>query len=482
MRICSHCETQADTAWCAVDGHPTYQRVARSGAELADGALIAGAWRVTGVLGRGGFATVYDARCERTDKGVAVKVIRPLAQASRDEVLARFRREARVSSQLAHPNTVQVFEHGELPGGRLFLAMERLPGESLRTMLSNLLDNGFWLAPLHVVQIAISVLRSLEEAHGLGLVHRDLKPGNVFMVRRRGGDWTPKVLDFGLVQAPGSQLTRAGQALGTPWYMSPEQVRGERVDGRSDLYSLGIVLYECLAGRPPFVSDNTTGVLLQQLESTPMPLSERAGDRAPAALAAVVERALLKAPDDRWPDAPAMRAALDAVLPALQQQLPPPGTPSGLIEGAKVSASRRGTAAYGVAVLDDETLDGLEVPDSEPKPGTRSTQPTQKLTAAQFERALERGRPQRAASKPTKPAPKPSARPSTHRAVQAVDLAAIEAEPIDAETRLDHALGEPRAGVSSGRLRLHFARADPQPDHGARRRKHLAITGKPPPR
>lgn len=470
MRICSHCDAPTDTAWCALDGYPSYRRVKRRVGELADGALIAGTWRVTGVLGRGGFATVYDARCEGTGKGVAVKVLRPPPQSARDEVLARFQREAQASAQLAHPNTVLVFEHGELPDGRLFLAMERLPGESLHVMLSSLSNNGAWLAPQHAVQIAISVLRSLTEAHGLGLVHRDLKPGNIFMVRSRGGDWTPKVLDFGLVQAPGARLTRAGQALGTPWYMSPEQVRGEQVDGRSDLYALGAVLYECLAGRPPFVSSSAAGVLLQHLDAEPVPLFERAGGRIPAALADVVDRALRKKPDARWPDAAAMRAALEAILPTLEAADAPPGTAPLRPGPATHSEPRRGTAAYGVALGEDETMDAIEVPEVPAEAPRRPAEQTRKLAGAEF------------AAEPPPPPARPRHMPSTHRAVQQVDLEATEAAPAARSKTSTSTVEQSRDELFSGPLRLHFARTDPRPNPGARRRKHLAITGKPGPK
>ncbi len=476
MRICCSCETPTDTAWCEIDGNPTYTRVPRRPKELADGALIAGTWEVTGVLGRGGFATVYDARNEQTGKGLAIKVIRPPEAERQAEIVARFRREGQVCARLAHPNTVQVFEHGELPDGRLYLAMERLAGESLRSMISTMLDQGQRLAPVHAVQIAISVLRSLEEAHGLGLVHRDLKPGNIFMARNRGGDWTPKVLDFGLVQEPDSQLTKAGQSLGTPWYMSPEQVKGKRVDARSDIYALGTVLYECLSGRPPFVSDTPLGVLIQHIEATPTPLLERTGGRVLPRLAALVDRALAKEPDARWPTAEAMRQELDEVLNDLSGEARITGPLYNLERTTDVQSKRRATEVYGAADLEEMTIDAIESPVSAVSPvpsgapGTRSTQPTQKLHAANFQSTSA------VSPKPVKSVKSAGPHPSSHQAIRAVDLEAIEAAIRAGETRLDHGTVQ---NNTPARLRLHFARTNPELDHSARLRRHLAITGRP---
>ncbi len=479
MRICCSCEKATDSLWCAIDGHPTYRRIRRRTAELADGALIAGTWKVTGVLGRGGFATVYDACNEQTGEGLAIKVIRPPEAADRDEVVARFRREGQVCARLAHANTVQVFEHGELPDGRLYLAMERLAGESLRSMLSAMLDQGQRLDQVHVVQIAICILRSLEEAHGLGLVHRDLKPGNIFMARNRGGDWTPKVLDFGLVQEPGSRLTRAGQSLGTPWYMSPEQVQGQRVDSRSDIYAVGAVLYECLCGRPPFVSDTPMGVLLQHLDAAPAPLLERVGERVLPRLAVLVDKALAKKPAARWPDATAMRVELDAVLQVLAGESRITGPIYDVERTTAPQSERRSTEVYGAAELEELTLDAIETPQSAARSSpasTRSTEPTRRLHAADFPLPpASVAPPSTAGSSPARP------KPSSHQAVRAVDLAALEAAADSGQTRLDH--GGDGPGLDSttpARLRLHFARTNPEPDHGARRRRHLVITGKPP--
>ncbi len=474
MRICCACEAPTNTAWCEIDGHPTYSRVSCRPKELVEGALIAGTWKVTGVLGRGGFATVYDARCEQTGEGLAIKVVRPPEAELRDEVVARFRREGDVCAKLAHSNTVQVFEHGELPGGRLYLAMERLAGESLRSMILSMLDQGQRLAQVHAVQIAISVLRSLEEAHGLGLVHRDLKPGNIFMARNRGGDWTPKVLDFGLVQEPGSRLTRAGQSLGTPWYMSPEQVKGGRVDARSDLYAVGAVLYECLSGRPPFVSSSPMGVLLQHLDAAPAPLMERSGGRVLPRLAALVDRSLAKSPEDRWPHATAMREELDDVLGSLSGEARLTGPIYDMESAPAEAPQRRATEVYGVADLEEMTIDAIESPESlasasmPDESGRRSTQPTCRLHAVG---CLPTHNPSPDQSKAA------SSSPSSHQVLKAVDLEAIEAALCGGETCLDH--GDAEQGASTpARLQLNFARTSPAPDHGARQRRHLAITGR----
>lgn len=161
-----------------------------------------------------------------------------------------------------------------------------------------------------VVDTGIAVLRSLGEAHAHGLVHRDMKPANIFLHQMAGGDSIVKVLDFGIVKDTDSGMTQAGQALGTPTHMSPEQAMGKKVDGRADLYALGVVLYECLTGTLPFFGDNPLAIVMQHVTEPVPPIALRAPGLVRPALAAVVERSLAKEPDDRWQNAVDMRLAL----------------------------------------------------------------------------------------------------------------------------------------------------------------------------
>ncbi|MDQ3891005.1 MAG: serine/threonine protein kinase, partial [Actinomycetota bacterium] len=212
-------------------------------AETGITAFAGSRYAVERLLGRGGMASVYLARDRDLERPVAVKVLAdPLALD--EEFSARFRREAKTAAQLSHPNIVQVYDTGE-EGGRIFIVMEYVDGESL----DRLLGRERKLAPVRAIELGVQVCSALHYAHGKGVVHRDVKPGNLLLRT----DGTVKVADFGIARpAYGTQLTQAGTVLGTVGYVPPEVVAGEAATARSDLYSLGVVLYELLTGRPPY--------------------------------------------------------------------------------------------------------------------------------------------------------------------------------------------------------------------------------------
>ncbi|WP_408890038.1 serine/threonine-protein kinase [Myxococcus faecalis] len=284
-------------------------QVALYGDELEPGALV-GAWMVERRVHSGITASLYRAIHLDTRTPAAVKIVRAhLNHVS--EVLLRFKQEADTLLALDHPHIVRVLEYGELRDGRPWLAMEWLEGESLDRWLSQ--QGPFSLAEAHTVMEELG--SALAAAHGQGILHRDLKAQNVMFLPRPEG-FTVKLVDFGIAKvAPlsgGTALTTAGAVLGTPVAMAPEQILGQPVDARTDLYALGVLLYQLLVGRPPFDGESAVEVEEQHLHAPPPRLSEHV--RVPAALEAVVSRCLAKRPEERWPDVTSFLAALRAAL------------------------------------------------------------------------------------------------------------------------------------------------------------------------
>jgi tetratricopeptide (TPR) repeat protein len=313
-----------------------------------------GRFRVIAELGRGGMGIVYLAHDESLQRLVALKLLRP-SLSRHDERQRRFLREARAAAAVTHPNLTTIYDVGEIDG-RAFIAMERLDGTSLRRLLAS--------GPLPIaeaVRIALSVLAGLEQAHRAGFVHRDLKPDNVFVTASGG----VKLLDFGLAkrhrdgglpsegplgaEAPGQRDTEAGQRLGTPAYMSPEQVRGAAVDPRADIFAFGVSFYEMLIGARPFAGQSAAEVESAILRDEPPPLGARRAD-IPPLLESVVGRCLRKDPAERYPTCDAISEDLARALgPHAAAEPGPP--PTGVAE--RVRAARPHTLARlgaGVAV------------------------------------------------------------------------------------------------------------------------------------
>jgi serine/threonine-protein kinase len=254
-----------------------------------------GRYQILGKLGQGAMGVVYKARDPLIERIVAIKTVN-LAGLSRDEADSyeqRFYREAKSAGRLNHPNIVTIHDVGR-SDGLAYIAMEFLEGRSLRQIL----DSGVVLAPGKVVKIAYQIAKGLAFAHKNGVVHRDVKPANIVVLR----NGTVKIMDFGVALLPTGSLTMAGTAFGSPKYMSPEQVVGRPVDGRSDIFSLGAVLYELLTGVPPFQGEDLNAILYQVINDMPPAPSSR-NPEVSAALDAVVLKAMAKQPDERHQNA-----------------------------------------------------------------------------------------------------------------------------------------------------------------------------------
>jgi eukaryotic-like serine/threonine-protein kinase len=270
------------------------------------------------MIGDGGMGQVFRAEQLATGRSVAIKLLHSQFTGVAD-VVQRFEREAKVTTDLSHPHIIKTVEFGQWED-RLYLAMEFLAGQSLATLLdASPGDNGHRMTIKRTIALMRPVLEALEYAHGLGVVHRDLKPDNIMVVPGRGifARECVKLLDFGIAKlgddAPvqGRKLTQAGMLLGTPGYMSPEQAAGKPADVRSDLYSCGVILYEMLAGRRPFEADSSVEVLAMHVNATPKSLREIAGDASiPIAVEGIVMRALAKRPAERFQSARELREAL----------------------------------------------------------------------------------------------------------------------------------------------------------------------------
>jgi serine/threonine-protein kinase len=225
------------------------------------GRTIGGRYRITEVIGEGGMGVVYEAWDAQVERKVAIKLVRSDSTSDR-KFLSRFRRELEITSQLRHPSTIRVFEHGETDDGRPYMVMELLTGESL----ADRMERGS-ISEMEALQVARQVAESLSEAHEHGVFHRDLKPDNIF-IETVGVSKVVKVLDFGIAGGvDATRLTQAGEVFGTPQYMSPEQCNGLPLDHRTDIYSLGCILYEMIEGRPPFSAETPMATMLKHVRA-----------------------------------------------------------------------------------------------------------------------------------------------------------------------------------------------------------------------
>jgi beta-lactam-binding protein with PASTA domain/predicted Ser/Thr protein kinase len=267
------------------------------------GTLFDGRYQVVRKLGAGGMANVYLAEDQELGRRVAIKILND-RHAGDEQFVERFRREAKNAAALSHPNIVSIYDRGEAEG-TYYIAMEYLDGRSLKELI---VQRG--PAPVTVaVEYARQILSALRFAHRHGIVHRDIKPHNVLV----DAEGRVKVTDFGIARAGASQMTEAGSIVGTAQYLSPEQARGTDVDQRSDLYSLGIVLYELLTGTLPFNGDTPVEIAMKHLSTVPEAPSARRPD-VPRDLDLIVTRALAKDPDDRYQSAEEMDADLERFL------------------------------------------------------------------------------------------------------------------------------------------------------------------------
>jgi eukaryotic-like serine/threonine-protein kinase len=337
------------------------------------GRVIGDRYGVTTLIGEGGMGEVYEAEHLAMGRLVAVKVLNPKRAQDR-EAISRLRHEARVAGTLGHPNICAIYDMGRLDDGSPYLVMERLHGETLAQRL--LREKRLPIEDL--VDVMVQVLSALSAAHQRGIIHRDLKPDNIFLSRREGMRPIPKLLDFGIsksedVEETMADLTGQTVAAGTPFYMAPEQARGDRgLDHRIDLWATGIILYECLSGRRPFDARNYNALLVQILSSTPRALSEIQPD-VPPALERIVERALCKLPADRFQTALEVQTALRAVNLA------------DAAATSKMPAKRRPIASDPISDDSDATFvfsrAAIGLQDGEAEPESESAEPSTPLVA-----------------------------------------------------------------------------------------------------
>ena len=318
MKTCPVCGKEySDTSTlCPIDASV----LERTGDPLL-GQTLAGKYRIDKLIKRGGMGAVYEGKHVLIDKTVAVKVLHP-ALALDDDVVRRFSREAKAASRISHPHAVSVTDFGESENGVVFLVMEYLDGRTLKEVVRS-------EGPMRldrVVEIMRQVAGALDAAHEQGVVHRDLKSDNIMLSKTNGGEWA-KVLDFGIAKiqqsdARDADITAANLVIGTPQYMSPEQCsQSGKIDARSDIYSLGIILYEMLSAELPFSGESPTVIMMKQVQDPP-PSIRNIRPEVPETISRIILQALAKQPDDRFQTAGALSEALTKAARAVAELEP----------------------------------------------------------------------------------------------------------------------------------------------------------------
>jgi hypothetical protein len=300
-------------------------------------AELAGKYELRGTLGAGAMGTVLDAFDRMIERRVAVKLVRLPGggDAEAEEAHARFRREAQAAGRLSHPNIVGVYDYGE-NADTAWIVMELVEGGTLKALL----DKGERFPVAEIVRVMDQVLAALAYSHGRGVVHRDIKPANIMLA----ADRTVKIADFGIARIESSTMTQVGTVMGTPSYMAPEQLRGEPVDARADIWAAGVVLYQLLTGEKPF--DGGYSALMHRVLTTEPPPPSQLAVSAPRAFDAVVARALAKRPDDRFPNAAAFAEAIRAAAGGGAEEAAPFG---GFAGAGKLPGLDDGTMVAGPA-------------------------------------------------------------------------------------------------------------------------------------
>ena len=380
---------------------------------LKDGQIYAGRYRVVRKLGDGAMGAVYEAENVLIRRHVAIKVLHPHV-AERHDALRRFEREAQAAGRIGSPHIVEVLDMGELEGGARFLVMELLEGETLQERI-RAADR---LAPEEAARLVLQLLAGLGAAHAADIVHRDLKPANVFLVANRTGGEFVKILDFGVSKfsASGDDMgaTGGGLVLGTPFYMSPEQAKGARhIDHRSDLYAVGVILYECVTGKVPFEAETLNELIFRIVLEAPPPVESLVPDLDPG-FAAILHKAMHREIGERYQTAREMHEALASWLSPDRARVGL-DTSSALLWAAappRQRARRTGERAFVLGLLATLALGGATLFAVRPH-AIEVSSPPRPVTA----------RPVLAAA-PVEPAPRPSMDPQDPRSVPAPASAA----------------------------------------------------------
>jgi serine/threonine-protein kinase len=343
LKICPTCGTEypANERFCPRDGAAL--RTQGGGTDLV-GSIIAERYHVIRKLGEGGMGQVYLAEHVKMGRKSAVKVMNP-GMVNDADAISRFNREAANASRINHPNVAGIYDFGETADGLIFLAMEYIEGEPL----TSLVESTGALPPMRAAEIARQAADALTVAHEMGIVHRDLKPDNIMITRNRDGSDCVKVVDFGIAKAADNQaqkVTRTGLVVGTPEYMSPEQLAGDKLDGRSDVYSLALVSFNMLTGQLPFPSETAQESMIMRLTDKPRSLTEMRPDGAwPPDVQAVMDRALERDAKLRYQTANEFGRALYAALATMDAEGANAGTHVMDALGTTVPPTRVGGAA-----------------------------------------------------------------------------------------------------------------------------------------
>jgi serine/threonine-protein kinase len=316
VKICPQCGTEYDVEqkFCPKDGTTLRMKGGQTG-DLV-GAVIADRYNVIRKLGEGGMGTVYLAEHVKMGRKSAIKVMNP-GMVSDADAISRFNREASNASRINHPNVASVYDFGETSDGLIYLAMEFIEGPAL----TKVIEESGSLPPARAAEITRQAAEALSVAHDMGIVHRDLKPDNIMLAKGRDGSDIVKVVDFGIAKAAEGEnqnVTKTGLVVGTPEYMSPEQLAGDKLDGRSDTYSLALVTYAMLTGKLPFPAETIQESMIKRLTDEPKPLAEMKPDVAwPDAVQTVMTMALQRDAASRYQSASEYGRALHSAVQAM---------------------------------------------------------------------------------------------------------------------------------------------------------------------
>ncbi|WAS96598.1 serine/threonine-protein kinase [Nannocystis punicea] len=402
------------------------------------GSILEGRYRLMSLLGRGGMGSVYVAEETRLGRRYALKLLKPEFAEDRAQV-ERFLREAQTIARLEHPNIVDIHSFGEDPSGFVFFTMELLAGEDLESRLTARIERPYSVR--EVCMWAIQIARAVGVVHQNGLIHRDLKTQNVFLARTRDGGEIVKLLDFGIARPEqGSELTATGLVLGTPKYMSPEQVRNEPLDRRSDIYSFGVLLFKMLTGRSPFGGE-ALQVAMQHLTSTaPSPSSLAPAAGIPPQLDELVLKAMAKQRDDRHASMEEIEQKLVRLLATEGISLPGLALAEAGLDGTRKAVGPPAAAASSSASA--PRPDGERAHEEELSLSTTASMPRPRIPAESLET------PGLAPISPSKPSPAASEGALDEATAQNL-LSAIATEPALAPVRIapvqgEHSLGRTR--------------------------------------